>query len=78
MLKEGILKQGFSLFSTYYNETRAQADIVVVIDVVVVHIAIVEVSVPRVVRIVLRRRPVVVAKAKTKVYVSHYFILLNF
>ena len=53
--KEGTLKKVYHLLFNiiYYNETRAQANIVVVIHIVVVHIAIVEVRVIRVVRIVL-------------------------
>ena len=43
----------------YYNETRTQANVVVV-----VHVAVVEVGVSRVVSIVKRGRPVVVAKAQ--------------
>lgn len=54
-------KNHFKGFYIYYNETRTQANIVVVIDVGVVHIAVVEVRVPCAVCIVLRRRPVVVA-----------------
>ena len=34
----------------YYNETRAEANVVVVVDIVVVDVAVVEVSVVRVVR----------------------------
>ncbi len=46
----------------YYNETRGQANRVCIIDIVVVHVTIVKVRVPGIVGIVLRRRPVVVAK----------------
>ena len=53
--KEGTLKKVYHLLFNiiYYNETRAQANIVVVIHIVVVDIPIVEVRVIRVVRIVL-------------------------
>lgn len=50
-------------FTIYYNETRCQTHIVVVVHIVVVHVSIVKVRVPSVVGIVLRRRPVVVAKS---------------
>lgn len=65
-------------FSIYYNETRTQTNVVVVIDVVVVHIAVIEVRVPRVVSAVLRRRPVVVAKAEYLDYVSLTFYCSTF
>ena len=53
--KEGTLKKVYHLLFNiiYYYETRAQANIVVVIHIVVVDIPIVEVRVIRVVRIVL-------------------------
>ena len=46
----------------YYNETRGQTHSVCIIHIVVVHVTIVKVRVPGIVGIVLRRRPVVVAK----------------
>ena len=61
----------------YYNETRTQAHVVSVIDVVVVHVPIVEVCVPGVVRVVQRRRPTVI-RTKPIHYGLKDFLLLTF
>ena len=53
-------------------ESRAEAHIVVVTDVVVVEAVVVEVRVPRAVQVALRRRPVAVREAFTRVVRGRY------
>ena len=53
-------------------ESRAEAHIVEVTDVVAVEAAVVEVRVPRVARAALRRRPVVAREAFTRVVRGRY------